>query len=208
MERPTHRIKMKCFVFMAVLSFHLCLGDLRYSISEERRRGSTVGKIAQDLGMDTKTLSSRKPRVDFEGSKRYCDINPQSGEIVVNERIDREALCGQKQSCAIHFDFFLENPLELHRVTLEIQDINDNAPKFRNEAVELEIQESAIKGAHFSLDEAYDPDFGTNSVQSYTLSNNEHFILSPQRVAGRGRLPEIVLENELDREKQDRLFWF
>ncbi|XP_057205098.1 protocadherin gamma-A11-like [Triplophysa rosa] len=189
---------------MAVLSFHLCLGDLRYSISEERRRGSTLGKIAQDLGMDTKTLSSRKPRVDFEGTKRYCDINHQTGELVVNERIDREALCGQKQSCAIHFDFFLENPLELHRVTLEIQDINDNAPKFKNEAIDIEIRESAIKGARFSLDEAYDPDLGTNSVHSYTLSNNEHFILSPKG-ADRGRLPEIVLENELDREKQDRL---
>ncbi|XP_052010725.1 protocadherin beta-16-like [Xyrauchen texanus] len=190
---------------MAIFCFDLCLCDLRYSISEEMRRGSTVGKINQDLGTDSTTLASRKPRLDFEGSKRYCDINQQTGELIVNERMDREALCGQKPSCAIHFDFFLENPLELHRVTLEIQDINDNAPKFRNEAIDLEIQESAVKGARFSLDEAYDPDSGANSVQSYTLSTNEHFVLSTQTAADRRKYPEIVLENELDREKQDRV---
>ncbi|XP_052005729.1 protocadherin gamma-A12-like [Xyrauchen texanus] len=201
---PT-RSTVKCFVPMAILSFHLCLCDLRYSIPEEMRRGSTVGKIHQDLGTDSKTLASRKPRLDFESSKRYCDINPQTGELIVNERIDREALCGQKPSCAIHFDFFLENPLELHRVTLEIQDINDNAPKFRNEAIDLEIHESADKGARFSLDEAYDPDSGAYSVQSYTLSTNEHFVLSVQTAANRGKIPEIVLEKELDREKQDRV---
>ncbi|XP_051506003.1 putative protocadherin beta-18 [Myxocyprinus asiaticus] len=201
----TKRSTVKCFVPMAILSFHLCLCDLRYSIPEEMRRGSTVGKMTQDLGTDSKTLASRKPRLDFESSKRYCDINPQTGDLIVNERIDREALCGQKPSCAIHFDFFLENPLELQRVTLEIQDVNDNAPKFRNEAIDLEIHESSDKGARFSLDEAYDPDSGAYSVQSYTLSTNEHFVLSVQTGANRGKFPEIVLENELDREKQDRV---
>ncbi|KAL6474024.1 hypothetical protein MHYP_G00175850 [Metynnis hypsauchen] len=169
------------------------------------RRGAVVGKISQDLGVDTKSLSARKPRLDFAGSKRYCYINPHTGELTINERIDREALCGQKPSCAIQFDFFLENPLELHRITLEMQDVNDNAPKFRNEAINLEIQESTNKGTRFSIDEAYDPDIGVNTVQGYTLSSNEHFILAVHTSDDHGKYAEIVLEHELDREKQNHL---
>ena len=169
------------------------------------QRGSVVGKITQDLGIDTKSLSARKPRLDFEGSKGYCEFNSQTGELTVHERMDREAMCGKRSSCAVHFDFFLENPLEFHRVTLDIQDVNDNSPKFRNDVINLEIQELVVKGARFSIDEAHDADTGVNSVQGYTLSNNEHFSLAVHSSTDRGKYSEIVLENELDREKQDHL---
>ncbi|XP_048086728.1 protocadherin beta-16-like [Alosa alosa] len=193
------------FVLFVCIILHGCKGDVRYSIPEEMQRGSVVGKITQDLGIDTKSLSARKPRLDFEGSKRYCEFNSWTGELTVNERMDREVMCGQRPSCAVHFDLFLENPLEFHRITLDTQDINDNSPKFRNDVINLEIQESVGKGARFSIDEAHDADTGVNSVQGYTLSNNEHFSLAVHSSTDRGKYSEIVLENELDREKQDHL---
>ncbi|XP_023698697.2 protocadherin gamma-A12-like isoform X40 [Paramormyrops kingsleyae] len=187
------------------VTVHLCVGDLHYSIPEEMKSGSVVGRIAQDLGMDTKILSARRPRFEFEEGKQYCDIERQTGNLIVKERIDREELCGQKHLCTMDLDLFIENPLELHRVTLEIQDINDNSPVFPNNVAELEIQESAVKGSRFSIDEAHDPDTGTNSVQSYHLSANEHFSLALHTSADGGKYGELVLDNELDREKQDEL---
>ncbi|XP_042275524.1 protocadherin gamma-A12-like [Thunnus maccoyii] len=189
-----------CFVSFYV-TLHLVYGDLSYSIPEEMKRDSVIGNIAKDLVLDLRTLSSRKVRVDFEGTrKRYCDINLNTGDLITSERIDRESLCSKKPSCVVKVDLVLENPLELHRVTLHIQDVNDNSPKFRENLIEMEITESAEKGNRFSIEEAHDADVGQNAVQRYNLEKNDHFILSVD-----SNKVELVLENKLDREKQKEI---
>ncbi|XP_042275522.1 putative protocadherin beta-18 [Thunnus maccoyii] len=189
-----------CFASFFV-SLHLVYGDLSYSIPEEMKRDSVIGNIAKDLGLDLRTLSSRKARVDFEGTrKRYCDINLSTGDLIISERIDRESLCSKRPSCVFNVDLVLENPLELHRVTLHIQDVNDNAPKFKKNLIEMEIRESADKGNRFSIEEAHDADIGQNAVQRYNLQQNDNFILAVD-----SNKVELVLENTLDREKQNEL---
>ncbi|XP_076020955.1 protocadherin gamma-A11-like [Genypterus blacodes] len=182
------------------------LADISYSIAEEMKQGSVIGNIAKDLGLDLSRLSSRKPRVDTEGSnKRYCDIKQDSGDLIASQRIDREALCGMKPSCVIKLELVLENPLELHRVNLYVQDINDNSPFFKDETVKLEIHESTEKGARFSLDEARDADIGENHVKRYTLQSNDYFILNTDKTAGSRIQCELILKNKLDREKQQEV---
>ncbi|XP_036379472.1 protocadherin gamma-A10-like isoform X8 [Megalops cyprinoides] len=190
---------------LLLMTVTVCFGDVRYSVPEEMKVGAVIGRITQDLGFDVKTLSFRRPRIDSEEGKRYCDINPRTGDLIVNERMDREELCAQRPSCALNFEIFLENPVELHHIVLEIQDINDNSPKFPNDVIKLEITESTEKGARFTVDQAHDPDTGINSVQGYSLAANEHFILVMESDANRGKFAEIVLENKLDREKQKEL---
>ncbi|XP_041800745.1 protocadherin gamma-A12-like [Chelmon rostratus] len=186
-------------VFLVAL--HLVNGDLSYSIPEEMKRQSVIGNIAKDLGLDLRTLSSRKVRVDFEGTrKRYCDINLSTGDLITSERIDRESLCGKKPSCVVKVDLVLENPLELHRLSLHVQDVNDNSPKFRENLIEMEIRESAEKGNRFSIEEAHDADIGQNAVQRYSLQKNDNFILAVD-----SNKVELVLENKLDREKQTEM---
>ncbi|XP_030000779.1 protocadherin gamma-A4-like isoform X16 [Sphaeramia orbicularis] len=181
-----------------ILTLHIVYGDLSYSIPEEMKGQSVIGNIAKDLGLDLGTISSRKARLDFEGTnKRYCDINLGSGDLVTSERIDRETLCGKKASCVLKADLMLENPLELHRVSLHVQDINDNSPKFKKNLIEMEIRESADKGNQFSVEEAHDADIGQNAVQRYTLQKNDYFIL-----ASDSKKLQLLLENTLDREKQ------
>uniref|UniRef100_A0A3P9MUL4 Cadherin domain-containing protein n=1 Tax=Poecilia reticulata TaxID=8081 RepID=A0A3P9MUL4_POERE len=142
------------------LSIHLAEGDLRYSFPEEMRRGSVVGNIAKDLSLEVSKLSARKARVDTEGSdKHYFDINVRNGDLVISDRLDREGLCGDKASCVLKQEIMLENPLELHRVNLHVQDINDNAPQFNKELIQIDISESASKGARFPIEEAHDADF-------------------------------------------------
>ncbi|XP_056238379.1 protocadherin gamma-A12-like isoform X31 [Seriola aureovittata] len=196
---PAHR-PIFCFASFLV-TLHLVHGDLSYSITEEMKRGSVIGNIAKDLGLDLRTLSSRKARVDFEGSsKRYCDINLSTGDLTALERIDRESLCGKKASCLLIVDLVLENPLELHRVSLHVQDVNDNSPKFKKKLIEMEVWESAEKGNRFSIEEAHDADIGQNAVQMYNLQKNDNFILAVD-----SNKVELVLENKLDREKQKEL---
>ncbi|TSV15248.1 Protocadherin gamma-A4 [Bagarius yarrelli] len=137
-----------------------------------------------------------------DSARRYCDINVSSGNLVVVETIDREEICGSRISCALHYELVLENPLEVHRITLQIEDVNDNAPVFPNERIGFEITESADKGERFPLEEAHDLDMGRNAVQGYSLETNEHFLLSVQENADGGKSATLVLEKELDREKQ------
>ncbi|XP_069387751.1 protocadherin gamma-A12-like isoform X43 [Paralichthys olivaceus] len=189
-----------CFVPF-ILTLHLVYGDLSYSTPEEMKRGSVIGNVAKDLGIDLRTLSSRQTRVDFGGNrKRYCDINLNTGDLITTDRIDRESLCGKKPSCVLKVDLVLENPLELHRVSLHVQDVNDNSPQFNDNLIEMEISESADKGNRFSIEEAHDADIGQNTVQRYNLQKNENFILAVDN-----NKVELVLENTLDREKQKEI---
>uniref|UniRef100_W5L9C4 Cadherin domain-containing protein n=1 Tax=Astyanax mexicanus TaxID=7994 RepID=W5L9C4_ASTMX len=153
-----------------------------YSFPEEMKRGSVIGNIAKDLGLDVKKLAARKARIDTQGiGKRYCDINLNTGELTVAERIDREEICGDELLCVLKIDLMLEQPLELHRVLLQVEDINDNAPVFSKDMITFEIQESADRGARYRVNEAHDADIGHNTYV------------------------ELVLDKEIDRELEKEI---
>nr|XP_033489298.1 protocadherin beta-16-like isoform X20 [Epinephelus lanceolatus] len=190
-----------CGFSFLLLFLHGAYGDLSYSLPEEMKRGSVIGNMAKDLGLQTSALSNRRARIDTDGTdKRYCDINLNNGELIVADRIDREGLCGEKASCILKHELVLENPLELHRISLHVQDINDNSPEFKDDLINIEIHELAGRGARFVIEEAHDADVGQNSVQQYSLKKNDNFIL-----AADGNTIELVLDKELDREKQQEL---
>uniref|UniRef100_A0A8C5DL13 Protocadherin gamma-A10-like n=1 Tax=Gouania willdenowi TaxID=441366 RepID=A0A8C5DL13_GOUWI len=191
------------FVFLAV---RLTNGDVSYSIPEEMKRGSVIGNIAKDLGLDLDRLSARKARIDTEDNGvKYCGLNLNTGDLLVQERMDREGLCAKKASCVVKQELVLENPLELHRINIRVQDINDNSPKFTAEIITFEIRESADKGERFLLDEAQDGDIGENAVQSYSLQQNDHFKLNVQSKGSGRKYGELVLDKELDREDKKEM---
>nr|XP_015205173.1 PREDICTED: protocadherin beta-3-like [Lepisosteus oculatus] len=180
-------------------------GQIRYSIPEELKKGSLVGNIAQDLGIDLNRLRAGRARIVTEDSTQYIELKTDKGLLVVKERIDREQLCGVISPCSFSFEVILENPMELHRVTVEILDINDNAPKFPKNEIKLEISESAAPGARFLLGSAQDPDVGINTLQNYILTPLDIFVLKQHARPNGGKYAEMVLQKPLDREKQDRL---
>ncbi|XP_076148297.1 protocadherin gamma-A11-like isoform X16 [Alosa pseudoharengus] len=195
-------LRLVLFIFMA----HDVSGDLSYSIPEETKRGSVIGNLVKDLGLDIKSLTARKARIDNEGNrKRYCDINLRNGELIVADRIDREELCTDRSSCMLAVDIMLESPLELHRINILIQDVNDNAPVFPKDIFKLEISENAVKGALFRVDEAHDADIGHNAVQSYSLEKNDYFVLAVRTKSDGVKYSELVLDKELDREQQQEV---
>ncbi|XP_041929613.1 protocadherin 2 gamma 28 isoform X15 [Alosa sapidissima] len=178
-------------------------GQVRYSIPEEMVKGSLVGNIAQDLGLDIKRLKSGRARIFSEDSREYIGLNADKGTLVVKERIDREELCAEVSPCSLHFQIILDNPMELHRVDVEILDINDNAPSFPRKEIDFQITEFAVTGAKYSLDSAHDPDVGLNTFQTYTLHPSDHFALKTISRHDGTKYVEMVLKTPLDREKQE-----
>ncbi|KAM3869299.1 protocadherin-10-like [Diretmus argenteus] len=177
-------------------------GQIRYSIPEELEHGAFVGNIAEDLGLHLERLSARRFRIVSGAKKQYLEVNLENGVLFVNERIDREELCEQSLSCSFHLQVVIENPLELYRVEMEILDVNDNSPSFPWTEFNLDISESAAPGSRFPLESAQDLDVGSNSLRTYLLSVNEHFVLDIQTRSDGSKFAELVLQNPLDREQQ------
>ncbi|XP_070769976.1 protocadherin gamma-A4-like [Enoplosus armatus] len=191
--------RISIFLFCVVVAVS---GQIRYSIPEEMRKGLIVGDVAKDLGLDVKRLVSGRARLVIDGDNQYVALNQNKGHIVVNERIDREKLCAKKSPCSFSLEIVLEDPLELFSITIEIQDVNDHAPVFPKKEIHLEISESTPTGTVFLLDSAADPDVGINSLQSYSLKTNQHFVLKQHTRPDGSKYAEMMLQSGLDREKQ------
>ena len=76
---------------------------------------------------------------------------------------------------------------------------------FPKDTVKLEIQESADRGAKYRINAAHDADIGKNSVESYILEQNPHFVFSIQTTSAGRKYGELVLNKELDREEQQEM---
>ncbi|XP_059554623.1 protocadherin beta-3 [Myotis daubentonii] len=201
-----------------VLIFFVLLGIAQagsaprhYSVAEEMESGSFVANLLKDLGLEVDELAARGARVVSKGKKMRLHLDRQTGDLLLNEKLDREELCGPTEPCVLPFQVLLENPLQFFQAELRIRDINDHSPVidvndhspvfFENE-MQLKIPESTPPGTIIPLGNAEDVDVGRNGLQNYTITPNPHFhILTNSRRDGR-KCPELVLDKALDREEQ------
>uniref|UniRef100_A0A8C4SF11 Cadherin domain-containing protein n=1 Tax=Erpetoichthys calabaricus TaxID=27687 RepID=A0A8C4SF11_ERPCA len=205
----TDEKKILCFfpqvliMILFTMYAYMTNGEVRYSVREEEMRGAFIGNIAKDLGLDNQRLKSGRAHIYTEGGTEYVELNVNKGILIVKNRIDREQICGQIAPCLLHFQIVLENPMEFHRVTIEVIDINDNNPTFTKKNIQLKISESSLPGALFSLPNAVDSDIGENTVKSYILASNDHFKLKIQAQTDGSSSVDLLLDILLDREKQE-----
>ncbi|KAM9376007.1 uncharacterized protein KZ484_008498 [Pholidichthys leucotaenia] len=192
----------RCWVgcIVAVLLFNVASAQLRYSVPEEVSKGTVVGNIARDLGLDKSTLKERKYRIVSSNAGPLFSVNPNDGILYVSEKMDREQVCAQSSTCVLNVKTVLENPLEVHYVEVEVQDINDHSPTFQEKDKTLEISESVLPGTKIQLKPAWDLDSGQFSVQQYKISNNDHFRLEVKDKGDDGKIPILVVQKSLDRE--------
>ncbi|XP_008065617.1 protocadherin gamma-A12 isoform X3 [Carlito syrichta] len=176
--------------------------QIRYSVPEELEKGSFVGNISKDLGLEPRELAGRGVRIVSRGRSQLFALNPRGGSLVTAGRIDREKLCMGAIKCQLNLEILMEDKVKLYGVEVEVRDINDNAPYFRESELEIKVSEHAATGMRFPLPHAWDPDIGKNSLQSYGLSPNSHFSLDVQSGVDGNKYPELVLERALDREEE------
>ncbi|KAJ7415073.1 hypothetical protein WISP_79824 [Willisornis vidua] len=176
-------------------------GQLRYSVPEEMPKGSFVGDVAKDLGLQLPALQDNGVRILDKGRMKYFSLHGKTGHLVTAERIDREQLCNSVQQCVLRCELIVEAEMKFYQIEVEITDINDNAPRFKDIEVEERISEMTAPGSRFPLAEAHDPDLGRNALLSYELNGDEHFSLAVQGGPGGDQRPELVLAKALDREE-------
>ncbi|XP_067374280.1 protocadherin alpha-8-like isoform X23 [Channa argus] len=194
--------KLVTLVAAMSLLLDVCTAQTRYSVVEELKEGTRIGNIAKDLGLDLGTLEARGFRIVSGSNEPMFQVNQKDGVMYANKKIDRENVCEQSSTCLINLKAVLENPLEIHYITVEIQDINDHSPTFPENETRLEIFESALPGERFQLKAARDEDSGGYSVQHYKLSQNDHFRLEVKDRGIDGKIPILYLQKSLDKETQ------
>ncbi|XP_012788489.2 protocadherin alpha-4-like [Sorex araneus] len=180
-------------------------GQLHYSVPEEAKHGTFVGRIAQDLGLELAELVPRLFRVASKDRADLLEVNLQNGILFVNSRIDREELCGRRAECSLHLEVIVDRPLQVFHVEVEVKDINDNSPVFPATQKNLFMAESKPLDSRFPLEGASDADIGQNALLTYTLSPNEYFSLEMPSVDKRTKRLGLVLKKPLDREESPEL---
>ncbi|XP_034453473.1 protocadherin alpha-3-like isoform X6 [Hippoglossus hippoglossus] len=190
-----------CWMFILFLSDRSA-AQLLFSVSEEVDKGTVVGNLAKELQINVPELGKRDLRIVAGNSKTYFDVDLKTGALFVCDRIDREELCPNTAKCSLNIEAILSHPTHLHRIEIQIIDINDNAPSFREQEKTFNISESSFSGERYLLPMANDADRGSNSVKSYKLSPNEYFSLDVQSGGQHIESAELVLQKSLDREKQ------
>ncbi|XP_030595599.1 protocadherin alpha-3-like [Archocentrus centrarchus] len=203
MESRTSRCSRFAF-YLALLLFsgREALAQIRYSVAEEVEDGTVVGNVAKDIGLDINSLPDRRFRVVSGSTEGIFEVNQKSGALYVSNHIDREELCQSSGACLMELKILVENPLEIHYVIVEINDVNDHSPSFPARQQTFEIAEQTLPGKRFQLHTARDPDAGINSIRTYTMTSNEHFEVNI-RQSDAGKIPFLVLKKSLDREQKN-----
>ncbi|XP_049708926.1 protocadherin-17 isoform X3 [Elephas maximus indicus] len=200
-----------CFLLWAPA---LTLKNLNYSVPEEQGAGTVIGNIGKDARLQPGLPPAERGgggrgksgsyRVLENSAPHLLDVDVDSGLLYTKQRIDRESLCRHNAKCQLSLEVFA-NDKEICMIKVEIQDINDNAPSFPSDQIEMDISENAAPGTRFPLTSAHDPDAGENGLRTYLLTRDDHGLFAVD-VKSRGdgtKFPELVIQKALDREQQN-----
>lgn len=184
---------------------------LHCQIREELVAGTLVGNIITDARLNLKYNGSELSKLRFsfltqpDLDRQYFAIETATGIITTTDRLDRDKLCPQTDQCLVKFDVAVRpvKNFQIIKVTVDILDVNDNAPYFPQSRINHKISESTLPGTSFSIPAALDPDSAANGVQRYELeSSTKKFELKVRETADGATDLRLVLIDELDREKK------
>lgn len=197
----------------ALLLLQLLLTDVsclpaKYRCQEELAEGSFVADIS--AGIDGSTVGYSIFRTVPNVSDMF-HLDANSGRLTVGRRrLDREAICPQRDSCAVVMDVAISNNSVLShivKVEVTVDDVNDNEPRFGDVIVRKSLLESTPRSLVLELSPAVDPDSPANGVSAYHLDEETdgpfRLDVDQNRITNTVGL-RLFLTGQLDREKVNR----
>ncbi|KAL8596544.1 hypothetical protein ACOMHN_059385 [Nucella lapillus] len=191
---------------------------LSYKIQEETDVGAFVGNVARDSQLYSRFSQDEFQQLQYSISSRTTkfSIDENTSTIRTGQVLDREVECQfnpPSQPCEIAFDvgvYRWDESTEIYdllmivHITVVLEDINDNSPKFPKDVAYLTVPESASVGHVLQTSGAIDKDTGSNTIKQYRLvPDHGTFRLQVMTsVDGLSSDLGIVVEQPLDREQQ------
>lgn len=190
------------------------IGQQRYTLPEERPPDYYLGNVAADTKLFDEVKDDairRSTRFSFlsQGNQyaAYFRISSTTSELYTASTLDRESLevCEFADACVLPLEIVAQATVGLFfkkiTVHIDIQDINDNPPRFLSSTRTIEVSEASVIETSFPLNGAVDNDIGLNSIQNYYLiPDDTPFNVKFTKIAdGRSSLA-LILNGSLDRE--------
>jgi len=208
------------FVCVATPTWSQTDVPLRYRIVEELAPGTDVADLMVDAGFKRKYTADVLAQLEFRLLSEHppvpLTVGSKSGVLSTSGRIDREQLpaCRSRNLCQLTLDVTVRPPryFQVIKVIIDIKDVNDNSPRFRDASAIVGVRESALPGTSFALPVAVDADSPDLGVRAYELleedgtpPGQEAEMVTLSIVTRRdGSLdPRLVVRRPLDRETQD-----
>jgi len=182
---------------------------LTYSIDEEQPSGTIAADVRRDSGLSTKHSPSELSTFSFKFLKQRPEftMNATTGVIRIANPLDRDVICPSQKACVVEVDvavFRGQHVAHVIKVLFNVQDINDNAPRFpQNHKYEF-ISEATAPGVLFPIQQAEDVDSPDHGIVDYQLiSEGPTFGLKKEKGEDGYFDLHLVLKQPLDREQQD-----
>ncbi|NWV31902.1 PCDGC protein, partial [Grantiella picta] len=138
-----------------------------------------------------------------EKASQIFHLDSENGAIALVRSLDFEEGDSYELEVQAHDELGL---FDTAKIAISVtDDVNDNAPRFRREKFNLEINEFTSPGARFAVGMADDADVGSNSLHGYELETNRYFVVEVKESQDGSKFAELVLRHSLDRESEQSL---
>ncbi|GAB1604102.1 protocadherin beta-15-like [Argonauta hians] len=191
---------------------HYCLSkDMVYKVKEENIPHTYIGDISKDFQALDKSILKDKDLITFsqlqQKGQQLFNVT-KTGKLYTVQTLDAESTCSYEKECfkivkvAVHKS---KTFMKILKIKVIIEDINDHQPEFPEREIKLVFGEEDRNGRKKSIPTAVDKDIShQNSLITYKLKNeNEHFSLLVATQNDEITTLGIVLDQRLDREKED-----
>ncbi|CAB3403624.1 unnamed protein product [Caenorhabditis bovis] len=162
-----------------------------FSVSEDEAIGNVIGRVQQvdnDVGEVRFTIAEGVPELPFS-------VERSTGKIIVRAALDREKT--KQWRMAIRADA-AGGVHTVTTVTVDVADVNDNAPAFQGDYDRLTISEDAPIGTSVAIFSATDRDEAPSGKIRFTLLEEiAQFVMNPDS-------GWLTVGSTLDREKQEK----
>ena len=186
---------------------------ITYYIPEEQLPGTPIGNIGKDFNISSLASEAELNDMEYFASEtdimKHFLIDKSTSELTIKEKIDREEICKFSKTdfaCPVMIEVFAKSVnsfLEKIEVTIYVEDINDKAPYFMKDTLNIEILESDRPGSAFDLDLALDDDSSNYSVKAYSISPPQKLFKVVFEETEDNTILQLLVDEDLDRETED-----